>query len=510
MKCQVNSLQDMRRFGLRWLVLLGLVVGLSACGRGCGRKDAQLHRLLDRIEEFRLDNGMLWLLVERGDAPVFTGVVQVRVGGIDETPGKAGLAHMFEHMAFKGSREIGTTDPAQEEALFAKIREVDTALGAAAATGHSTEVERLKTERARLTKAAQEFVVPNEVWKLLHDNGAAEVNAFTSKDITGYYARLPTNMLELWMYLSANMVGHPVMREFYAERDVVMEERRTSVDNSPRGRMYEALLGTAFQASPYRIMAIGSMAEIAGLTMADAEQFHAAHYIPGQMVGVLVGRFDRGAAKTAIRKYYGALPARAKQEREFPAEPEQLAERRVEIRFDAGASVMLAYHKPALPDRADYVFDAIQHILCEGETGRLRRRLEQELQLARSVRCQSGSPGGRLENLFLIEAQPLEGHDPEEVIDAIEGELKRLREAPVAIGELAKARTNLQADFLWGLNSNEHLAQQLAYFQSVAGDWRYVVQHATVMATITPEEIWKVAAAYLQPTQRTVTVLRKP
>lgn len=489
-------------------IALLIIIGSAGCQKGgCGRSSQGASALLERVEEFRLDNGMLWLLVPRGDAPVVTGVVQVRVGGIEEDPGKAGLAHMFEHMAFKGNREIGTTDPVGESAVLDNIRALDDRL-ASGQTAHDTVLAAtLLAERDELRTAAQAFVVPNELWRLFHENGAAELNAFTTKDLTSYYARVPTESLPLWIYLASEMVGHPVMREFYAERDVVMEERRSSVDNNPRGQLYNALMATAFTQSPYRTTTIGTMEELQGLTMRDAERFHATYYRPDRMVGVIVGQFDRRATKKALTRFFGALPATPAPKTAVALETAQTAERRVHVPFDAGPRLMMGYHKPNLPDRDDYVFDAIQYVLCEGETGRLIKYLERDLQIARNVGCWSGAPGSRLANLFVVSAEPLGDAGFARVTTAVEHELSLLRTEPIREEELAKARTNLQADFLWGLNSNETLAQQLAYFQSVVNDWRYLVNHSEVMNTITVADVQRVAQARLQPQQRTIATL---
>lgn len=502
----------MKRRTVYALVLLigGLIISMVVVLRGWPRQTGAPEALLEQVEEFRLPNGMLWLLLRRGEAPVFTGVVQVRVGGIEEVPGKAGLAHMFEHMAFKGGPTIGTRDFDKESAVIAQLRENDVALRTAEASGDVAQVETLQARRTELTQAERAFVDSNEIWRLLHENGAVEINAYTSKDLTTYHARMPANALGLWLYINAEMVGHPVMREFYAERDVVMEERRTSVDNSPQGKLYEAMLQAAFVASPYRTMTIGSMAELQGLTIADAEAFFARYYHPERMVGAVVGNFDLAAAKTWIQEYFGALPAGSAPAQSFAAEPVPTEERRVTVAFDAEPMLMMAYHKPALPQQADYVFDAIQYLLCDAEAARLRHHVERELRVASGVHCRSGSPGSRLDNLFLISAQPLNGHTIEELIAGIETVLTQLRETLVAEADLATARTNLRASFLWGLNDNATLAQHLAYFQTVNQDWRYLVNHSQVMAGLTPEDVRATARQFLQPQQRTIAILQRP
>ncbi|MBI2343224.1 MAG: insulinase family protein [Deltaproteobacteria bacterium] len=504
------------------LIFFGPLLCIVSCGRsGCFGGRGPADALLAQVEDYQLPNGLRVLLLPRGEAPVFTGVVQVRVGGIEEPPGKAGLAHMFEHMAFKGTPEIGTLNWEEESVLLTEIRQLDVQLTQLPVEAVAQR-QALVNARNRRFQEARAVIASNELWSLFHNNGAAELNAFTGKDLTTYYARMPSDAVRLWVYLMSQMVHRPVMREFYAERDVVMEERRTSVDNNPSGQLFEALLRTAYTTSPYREMTIGSMEELQGLTMADAEAFHATYYHPERMVVAVVGHFDVKAAKTSIATFFGAIPPQSTpgarvvppggtvREADPPREPVQQAERRVEVTNDASPKVMIAYHKPTLPHRDDYLFDAIQYLLCHGESGRLIKYLERDRQMARHVGCWSSSPGSRLENLFIISAEPLEGHSTAAVVAEIETVLETFRTDLVSRDALRSVQKNLQADFLWELNDNESLAQQLAYFQTVAGDWRYAVTHSQIMATITAEELRDAALRRLQPHQRTIAVLRRP
>lgn len=486
------------------LISLGLwPVGLALANPTPG---AALEK---RVVEFRLPNGMQWLFVRQPGAPVFTGVVLVKVGGIEEHTGKSGLAHMFEHMAFKGTREIGTTDFARESALLEQIRKTEILIAKDIPVERARE---LAAELDRLSTEARQYAISNEIWHLFHRNGAEELNAFTGKDMTGYYARMPSHMVELWAYLTSQMIGAPVLREFYQERNVVMEERRSSTDASPRGKLYEAMLQTAFVRSPYRSMTIGSMDDLQALRLRDAEAFHATFYRPDRMIGAIVGEVDPRVARRAVQQSFGKLSARPPQREDPEAptpEPEQTEERRVTVRFDAEPSLMVAYHKPSLPHRDDYVFDVLLSVFCDGVTSRLEQRLVQKERLARTIDCQSSTPGARLPNLFLIEGQSIAPHTTAEMLAAIDEEIGRLQTEPVTPAELEKARNNIQADFLWGISTNEGLAQQLAYFQLVAQDWRYAMHHGEVISRITAADIQRVAKQYLVPTNRTIAELVK-
>lgn len=496
------------------ILLFSIFIVFQGCESGCQRNQKLSDNLLSQVEEYKLDNGMLWLLINRPGAAVFAGAVQVKVGGIEEDAGKAGIAHMFEHLAFKGSAEIGTSDFKSEQKIINKIMETDEKIAQARLSNKSDLIANLLKERAIFESEQQKYIINNEVWQLLHTSGAAELNAYTSKDVTNYHAKMPSNALGLWLYVTSEMVNHPVMREFYAERNVVMEERRTSVDNNPQGKLYESLMNTAYVKSPYRISTIGPMEEISGLTIADAVSFHKQYYVPERMVGVIAGNYNIKDAKKYIDSFWGKLPAGSskinnKNDKIFLEEPPQKEERTVEIEFDASPYLLIAYHKPNLPARADYVFDALQYIMCGGESARLVRQLEKIQKIARRVGCWSSAPGSRLDNLFVISAEPLDGHTTEEVVKSIEIELARIRDELVSLEEMDTARTNLRASFLWSLNDNQSLAEHLAYFQTVAGDWRYAAKHSEVMSSITREELRQVAIDFLQINQRTVAKLRR-
>lgn len=522
--CEEGYVSRMSTLNAQWwrVALVLVLVTVMGCRSSCSRASVSGESngspvavkktdasLLDSVEELTLENGMRWIFVKRGAAPVFSGVVYVGTGAVDEVPGKSGLAHMFEHMAFKGNTVVGTSDYEKELEFHRRIAEVDAEIATLTAQ-QSTERVALEKQRRDIELEMKSVVDGTALWSYFQDNGAEVLNAGTSADYTFYYASMPSHRLGLWSYLTSEMVFHPVMREFYSERDVVMEERRQRVENRPSGKLMEALLATAFTVSPYRHMTIGSMEELEGLTIADAKAFHDALYAPSDMVGALVGNFDVEEAKQIVEQFFGRI---AKRERkplvEILDEPVQTAERAVEIEYDAAPGVMIAYHKPTAPHRDDYVFDVIQHLLCSSKSARMRQALVIEQQLTQSVSCTTTFPGTRLNNLMLFLAEPNAGVSPEQLIAAIEVEIATLREELVEDIEIDVARTNLSAALVWGMNSNDGLAQSLAAVELVGGDWRYMTEHAGVLKTITREEVRDVAQRYLQPSQRTVAIRRR-
>ncbi len=453
--------------------------------------------LVKHVVEYKLPNGMVWLLVRRPTASVFAGAVEVEVGGVDEVPPHIGLAHMFEHMAFKGTREIGTTDYARELPILRNILQVEKELEH---TGDKAKLEELKA----LQKEARCYQVPNELFTILARSGARDVNAYTTKDATQYHSEMTSNQLPLWLYLYSGMVGDPVLREFYQERDVVQEERRMRVENSPQGRAYQKLISTAFTASPYQYSTIGSSEQIAGLSISDAITFYKDYYHPDRMVGALVGDIDIAQAKSRIAATFGRLPATPSKRPRLPEEPQQIETRRAEVRVDSAPFLLMGYHKPRVGTPEDYVFDVIEYVMCDGASSRLYKELVIEKKVAQGLACANGIPGSRLENLYYMEAFPISGHSPRDLEKYILAALERLVDKGVTHEELQKARNNLAANFLWEMNKNDTLAELLATYQALAGDWRYVVTHAKHIESVTNDDVMRVAKKYLVPTNATI------
>ena len=485
-------------------VLIFLFIALIIPARGSA------YDLARNVTEFRLANGMRWLLVRRTQAPVFSGVVMVRVGGADEEPGKTGLAHLFEHMAFKGSYRIGTKDWAKEKPLLDRIER----LGAEVTAEMKKEkpdaarAKELAAEIAKLEHEADAYRVKNEIWEIMSRNGASDLNAFTSKDVTAYHASLPANKLELWARIMAEMAFEPSFREFYTERNVVAEERLSSLENNPDGAMGERLLSASYETGPYKWTTIGYKQDIMGLTIADARAFHARNYVPGNMVGVLVGDLDPKAVKPVLERAFGAYGAK-------PMPPEPVVKEidsggvKEDFKFKAQPSLAVAWHKPTLPDKAEYAFDIIESLLCGGRSSRLEKDLVFDHRLAEDISCTVSYPGSRLSNLFLIWIEPMKSVSMDRVLDSVDREIKKLAEVPVDGDELARVKKRVTSSLVFGLESNIDLARQLAEFETVFGDWRLLADYPASIAAVTPDDIMRAAQRYLNDKNRIVIERQK-
>lgn len=475
--------------------------------------------LADRVIEHRLANGLTVLMVERHQIPVVSINITFAVGGIHEQVGQTGIAHLYEHMAFKGTRTIGTKDYAKEKPILDEIARVGTELDrrqremARKVGGGTAEeaaaIESLKKRFDELQAEAAQYVVGNELALLYQRHGGVGFNASTGKDLTRYTISLPSNRLPLWAIIESDRMANPVLREFYKERGVVMEERRLRNEDSPTGLLFETFTSAAFRAHGYGIPTIGWGSDILSLTPAETEAFFKTYYGPNRATIALVGDIHPKEVIELIEKTFGKIPAAPPVTTKMPVEPEQRGERRVEVEFDAEPSIVIGFHKPGLGHPDEPVFDVIDAILSDGLTSRLHRKLVQERRLAASVHTDANHPGLRDPNLFIITATPLAPHTTAEVEAAIYEELDRLKREPVSPKELERVINNLDADLVRALRSNSGLASQLAMYQAIAGDWRYILTSRDRIAAVTVADIQRVADQYFTKSNRTVGILVK-
>jgi predicted Zn-dependent peptidase len=463
-----------------------------------------------RITLKKLSNGLTVIICERPEAPVFSFYTHVDAGSVQDPMGKTGLAHMFEHMAFKGTDKIGTTDYAAEKVALARVEKAY----AAYIEERDKRVGRDEQKLKDLQKAwqdqiaeAQKYVKPNAFPQILENNGAEGLNASTDLDETAYHYSLPENRLELWAYLESSRFMHPVMREFYKERNVVIEERRMRTDSSPIGRLLEQFVTAAYQAHPYHRPTIGWMADLNTFSATDAQHFFDEYYIPSNMVVAVVGDVKGAEAMPLIEKYFGQLPAREKPDERTTTEPPQNSERRV-VMFDRSQPLYLeGYHRPDYRSPDDAVYDAIADLMSNGRTSRLYRALVRDKKIAAYSAGFTGLPGNKYPHLFAFYAFPLPGHKPDEMAAAIHAEIERLKNEDISDEELKMIRTRAKATLLRGLDSNEGLASELALYQSRYDDWRELFHQVDNLDKVSKADIRRVANQTFVPTNRTVGII---
>jgi predicted Zn-dependent peptidase len=492
----------------RLLVFFSFLVLFAASGSLCVAQD--MASFEKRVTVKRLANGLTVVICERPEAPVVSFFTHVDVGDAQDPKGQTGLAHMFEHMAFKGTDKIGSTNwPAEKAALQKverayqeydreRIKEVGRDEQRIAATKKAWEDAR---------EAADKYVVTNQYDEILERNGAEGMNASTSEDETQYFYSLPSNRIELWAYMESERFLHPVFREFYKERDVVHEERRMRVDSSPIGRLVEQFQAASFVLHPYHNEGIGDGTEIDSLSATDAQKFFDKYYVPANMVVAIVGDVKAKQIMPIVEKYFGRLPARPAPEPLHVVEPQQRSERTVTL-FDTAQPIYLeGYHKPDFRDPDDAVYDVLSDLFSNGRTSRLYRALVRDKKIAVVAEGFSGFPGNKYPNLFAFYAVPSRGHTPEELQAAMHEEIDRMVNQDVSDEELQMVKTRAKADLIRGLANNDGLAQQLGVVQAYYGDWRELFRQVDRIEKVTKADIRRVAAKTFTRENRTTAVL---
>ena len=453
-----------------------------------------------------LPNGLTLILCERHEAPVFSYTTFIDAGDVDDPSGESGLAHMFEHLAFKGTTQIGTKDWPDEKIALEKVEAANNAYEAEYLKPIGRDEAKLKTLHQAFLQAqaeAEKYVIPNQFTEVAQANGAHGLNAETGLDDTQYFWSMPENRLELWAWMESSRLADTVPREFYKERSVVLEERRMRVDSNPIGRLVEQFLATAYVAQNYHRSAIGWPSEVSQINATEAMAFHKKYYVGGNVVVAVVGDIDTKTALPLLEKYFSRVPAGPKPEELTTVEPKQFAEKSVVIREQTQPFYIEGYHRPSYRDPDDAVYDAITDIMSNGRVSRLYRSLVEQQQIAAAAAGFSPFPGEKYPSLFAFYAVPLPGHTPDEMRDAIHKEIEKLKTTDVTDAELAMFKTRARADLLRGLADNQGLAGSLAEYQTRYGDWRELFLQLNRIDKVTKADIRRVANEVFVASNRT-------
>ena len=488
-------------------IMLTLILILGSSARLAKSQD--LASFEKRVTVKTLENGLTVLVCERPEAPVFSFFTHVDVGSDREVPGITGLAHMFEHIAFKGTEKIGTSNYGEEKIALQKVEEAYHAYD----WERRKEVDRDDKKVSALEKnwkdamaAAQKYVVENQFGQIVEQAGGQGLNAFTDNEETGYHYSFPSNQVELWAYLESERFLHPVLREFYKERDVVHEERRLGESN-PFGRLLEQFLAAAYVAHPYGQPVVGWPSDLESFSETDAENFYRTYYVPANMVVTAVGDVKASEILPLLEKYFGRLPAGPKPQPLRTVEPPQTSERTVILREASQPVFIEGYHKPGARDKDNAVYEALQDLMSNGRTSRLYRSLVRDKKIAANSGGFNGFPGDKYPNMFVFFAISTPGHTPDETRDAIHAEIERVKKEDISDEELRMIRTRAKADLLRRLGDNQGLALQMGTAQSLYGDWRELFREVDKIEKVSKADIRRVANATFVDSNRTIGMI---
>jgi zinc protease len=409
----------------------------------------------DRVQEAVLPNGLKVIMLEMEKAPVVTFQVWYRVGSRNESWGKTGLAHLLEHMMFKGTKTTG----------------------------------------------------PEQFSRIIQENGGND-NAFTSHDYTGYFTNISADRVDIPLALEADRMANLLIREedFVTERMVVIEERRLRTEDNPQAYLGEQLEAAAFQVQPYHWPIIGWMDDLKALTLTDAKAYYKRFYTPANAFIVVVGAFKKAKLLPLIEKAFGGIPkGKALERRSFSEQP-QAGERRVIVKKEANQpAIVMGYHVPKAPDPDSYILEVVEALLSSGKSSRLYRNLVRGKRICLSADA-SNSFLSVDPDLFYLSAEPLPGISIEEVEKALDDEVRKLQTERVEAKELERVINSMEASFIYGQDSLFSQAMLLARYEITAG-WQAADHYLPLVRRVTPDEIRRVAAKYLQPDNRTVGIL---
>ncbi len=463
-----------------------------------------LDRVIKKVTKFRLNNGMKFIVLERHNAPVISFVIYADVGGANEPDGKTGVAHYLEHLAFKGTKKIGTKDYEAEKPILDKLDQIFAEIQQGSMDGESEKVAKLKADFEKTQKLASEYVNQNEFSKIVKQAGGVGLNAATSADYTQYFYSLPANKLELWMSLESERFLEPVFREFYKEKQVILEERRSRTENSPVAQMLEQFLSKAFLVHPYGRPVIGYLEDIQNLTRENVRDFFDTHYVPSNLTVGIVGDVNPKEVKKLAKIYFGRYKVKQGPPKLNIVEPIQTATREITMELPSQPWYIEGYHRPAVNHPDSVIYDMITSILSDGRTSRLYQSLVEKQQIALVAEGFSGYPGSKYPHLILFYAMTAPNSDIDEVGAALQTEIEKLKTELVSDEELDRVKTQARASLLRSLDSNMGMASALLNYEVKTGSWQNLFKELDAINAVTREDIQRVAQKTFFAENRTI------
>jgi predicted Zn-dependent peptidase len=469
------------------------------------------------VETFTLDNGMEFLLVQKPEMTTVSAGWVAHVGSANERPGITGIAHFFEHMMFKGSHTIGTTNIerdleiiAEQEALQEKIRqeyreqrerwrrgEIEDPYAPDARTPELVELEKQFQE---LVEEQRELMVKDEFDQVYTEAGASGMNAFTNQDMTVFFVTVPANKAELWFWMESDRLKNLVPREFYSERDVVHEERRLRTESTPTGEFDELFNAMFWQSHPYSWPVIGWPSDLRSYTKAQAEEFYDTYYRAGNVTAAIVGNFDPAEVKQLAQKYFGRLERGPVPPDVVTLEMEQKAEKRMTAECDCQPQIRMLYHTVPFRHADSYALSVLAELMS-GRTGRLYKSLVLDKGIATSAGASQNS--SKWAGSFRFGAEAKGDATPAELEAAIAEELRRISEEPIPAEELQKVKNQIAAAAFRQLENPFFLMIQLLYYDGL-GDWSYINDWSQKTLAVTAEDVQRVAKEYLTEENRAI------
>jgi predicted Zn-dependent peptidase len=488
---------------------------LLASSSLCMAKNPSSYIKMD-VKEFHLENGMMFLIVDRPTTPQVACRMAIRAGSALEETGKTGIAHLLEHMMFKGTKNFGTLDQKGDRELQDHIEAAYQAVLAEQGKRNPDQalIREKLTEMDRLRAKVQKIYIPQAFSSQLGKNGAVGVNAFTAKDQTQYIMSVPSDMLEQWFSIVSEQLLEPSWREFYVEKEVVQREWAFRYINSPGGAAWLDLNATAYTAHPYRNPTIGWKSDMEKYSTTNAMAFHKKYYNPTNAVCVLVGDVRVEEAKRLAKIYFERYPKGKKSPEIVTAEPTQHGPRN-SIRFLKGARtplVRIGFHGARMKTKDFYALDVMTMALSLGRSARITQNI---INKGLAIEAWAYNPDNRYGGMIILGGSP---NEPDEVKkgnrnkdekrqayvnachtleNTLIAEAEKMKHELVSERELKRIKKLNQREFLDRMRNNEELASTLATMEVQAG-WHYLTDYLKRISEVTPQEIRKAARKYIR------------
>jgi predicted Zn-dependent peptidase len=489
-------------------------------------------------KEYRLDNGMQVLMVERHESPTIMASIVARVGSSNETTGITGISHLFEHMMFKGTETIGTKDMDRDREIMAQLDSLrDLMRGEErlmrenyrrgqiedmmAPEAKTPEYRRIEAVFDSLIVEQRQLIIKDQLDEIYSKNGGFFLNAMTSDDMTAYFIRLPKNRIELYMWMESDRFMNPVFREFYSERDVVREERRLGVESTPTGLIQEDFRAMFWKSSSYHWDVIGWASDLGSITRGQANDYYNTYYAPNNLTLILVGDLEPENLIKLVKQYFERIPrGKVDPPDVFTLEEKQYGEKRLIAKAETNAQAEIWYHTAAWKHPDSYPLEVLAGVL-NGKTGRLYKKLVEEHGIAKS----STSGGGRMfgggglavsatqdskkyAGAFQVSADGISGVKAEQLERAMLEVIEEIKKNPVSEDELQKVKNQLRVqqirfmDIMSGIGILFYLGHNAAM-----GDWTEANNNGEMCDLVTAEDIQRVANKYFTPDQRNVMII---
>lgn len=477
--------------------LAGLALALFVRTAMASEADAVHLAVRDTV----LSNGLRVLVHEDHSVPTVACRLFYATGSIHEHPGGTGIAHMLEHMLFKGTRRVGITDSTSDAKYLPVIDSLEESRRTALDRGDTARWKALSRQMDSVNALHRRFFAKDELWQVYKQAGGTDLNAFTTDLGTAYFVTLPRNRVELYFWLEADRMQNAVMRDFYAERDVVREERRLRYENKPEGRYWETLDAMFWGAHPYGIPTIGWPSDIEHYRRSQVQEHYDRFYGPRNAVLVLSGDVAADTVFRLAQRYFGPIRKGAEFPKVVTEDPEPVGQKRfVSIRDNARPSIDILFPVPAIQSPQSPAFEILEGVLS-GAAGRLEPILVDSLRL-----CTEVGAGHRAQvyaSQFEISAMPAPGADPERIERIIWTEIAKLRDSLLSAREMQRVKNGISASYVGRLRSQETVATDLG-FMTMYGDWHLIETFPAAVQAQTPQSVREAAARWLRPDRATV------